>query len=709
MITLETELAHIRGLNDTFLKKLSKLGIVTVQNLLWHFPTRYEDFSRIVPIAELKPGTTATIRGVVKKIESRKSWKRRLQLVEAIIADDSGGIKAVWFNQTYIARVLQVGMEANFSGKVTSGKQGMYLASPSYEPVRSYKEMRHTAGLIPIYPETKGLTSRGLRYLMKPVLEVLPKIPDFLPQEILRKHNLPELNSALKHIHFPHTLTEAEQARRRFAFEDLFLIQLYTAKLRYALSQNKAPLIPISEDKIQAILKTLPFALTPSQQQSLDEILDDLTHEKPMNRLLQGDVGSGKTIVIAIAALLVALQKKQVVFMAPTEILARQHVASFENFFKDFLEKNNLRIGLLISGIKAQEKKKIYADIKNNELDIIIGTHAVLQKELRFPELALVIVDEQHRFGVEQRAQLIRDPKNTDASASNPRESAILPHFLSMTATPIPRTLSLTLFGDLDLSLINELPRGRIPIITKVVAPQNRSKAYAFVRERIIQGQQMFVICPRIEASANDSKPQTTKLWDDAKTVTEEYEKLAKTVFPEFKIGMVHGKMKSADKENVMRDFKEKKIDILVSTSVIEVGVDIPNATVMMIEGAEYFGLAQLHQFRGRVGRGEHQSYCLLFTTPESASARNRLKALTEAKNGFELAELDLTLRGPGEFLGDKQTGLPDIAMHALQNVELLKQAREDAISLLNTDPELKSLPELQLKLEQFKKKIHLE
>jgi len=713
MITLETELLKIRGLSPNFIAKLRKLNILTVKDLLWHFPYRYEDFSRLVKIGDLMINQSATICGLIKKIELRRTWRRKMLLVEALIVDETGGIKAVWFNQPYIVRVLRPGMQANFAGKLVSGDEGIYLSNPIYEPIRSGTDIKHTAGLIPIYPETRGLTSRGIRYLAKPLLRVLKPLPDFLPPAVLLKNNLPEINSALQKIHFPDRLEEAERARRRFAFEDLFLLQLNNLKLRSALAKERAQPLKFTESELKEISDILPFELTNPQKRSLEEILGDLGKNKPMNRLLQGDVGSGKTVIAAIAALMAAKNGKQAAFLAPTEVLARQHYQTLNNLFAETLSRLDIKIGLLLSGLNQKIKRETIKKVAENEIKIIIGTHALIQRGMSFNDLGLIIVDEQHRFGVSQRAALASQTK-TDL------ESMLLPHFLSMSATPIPRTLSLTLFGDLDLSVIDELPKGRKSIITKVVAPENRGKAYAFVREQIKKGRQAFVICPRIEANREAQGANSTNdlrlaisakqnAWADVKAVKEEYEKLSQKIFPDLKVAMLHGKIKSKEKEKIMNAFKDKETDILVSTSVIEVGVDVPNAAIMIIEGAEHFGLAQLYQFRGRIGRGDHQSFCLLFTESNSQSVQERLKALLKAKNGFELAELDLQMRGPGEFLGEKQTGLPDLAMRALNNMELIRMARQSASEIINKDAELTNYPMLREKLTSFQKSIHLE
>ncbi len=709
---VDTELSKIPGIGPKFLTRLQKLKIQTVSELLRHFPFRYDDYSKIAPIAELKINEPATIQGVVKKISLRRTWRRHMTIVEALIADDSGGIKAVWFNQPYITQILKVGTQANFAGKIISSDRDTYLSNPTYEVTSSNSFAgsssgpKHTAGLIPVYPETKGLTSKGLRFLIKPILKSLEHIDDFVPENILKLQRLSDVNIAIRKIHFPLTMAEAENASRRFAFEDLFLLQLNNIKIKSRLAQEKAMNLEIQPEIIAQLIQQLPFQLTAAQKQSLQEIIADLQRPHPMNRLLQGDVGSGKTVIAAIAALLTARNNLQTAFMAPTEVLASQHYRTLVKIFPHFdggialLTANHSEVYYGSALATKMTKAKLTNEIARGTIRIILGTHAIIQKGVRFPKLALAIVDEQHRFGVHQRATLLST------------ETGYLPHFLSMSATPIPRTLSLTVFGDLDLSTITELPAGRKEIITKIVAPENRQKAYQFIREQIQKGRQAFVICPRIEPGAikegevlTDAKRKALEL----KSVKEEFEKLSTQIFPELKIVMLHGKMKGKEKDQIMRDFLDKKYDVLVSTSVIEVGVDVPNSTIMMIEGAERFGLAQLYQFRGRVGRGEHQSFCLLFTTTDSGTASERLNFLITAKNGFELAEKDLQLRGPGQFLGETQTGLPDIAMNALKDMELVKAARDAAKEIFSNDPELNQHLLLKQKFERFQKAIHLE
>jgi len=487
------------------------------------------------------------------------------------------------------------------------------------------------------------------------------------------------LEKALWQIHFPDSIKLATAAKKRFSFEELFLIQLLILRERMKFAKEKSIAIPLNLKIIQSFIRKLPFKLTDSQKKSTWQILKDMEKPKPMNRLLEGDVGSGKTIVAAIAALNIAKAGYQTVFMAPTEILSKQHFQNLSQLFKN----SHISVGLLTG------KEKI----KNEESDILIGTQALIQDKVKFKKLALVILDEQHRFGVKQRAKLCR-------------QKDFIPHLLSMTATPIPRTLTLTIYGDLDLSSITELPTGRKKIITKFITPNKRQEAYDFIRKQVKQGRQVFVICPRIEPS---EVKENNLSWAEVKAVKEEYEKLSKDIFSDLKVGELHGKMKTEEKEKVIKNFKERKINILVSTSVIEVGIDIPNASLIMIEGAERFGLSQLHQFRGRVGRSEYQSFCFLFTESSAKKTGQRLRALLSSNNGFALAEKDLEIRGPGDFSGIRQWGIPDLSMASLKDIFLVQSSRNTAKEILEEDPELKKYPLLRERLEKFQQNIHLE
>lgn len=706
LIDLNTKLDSVQAVQTKFLPKLKKLGITTVRDLLWHFPSRYEDYTKVSKIADLKPGESVTIRAEVARVSIKRSFKSRMSIVEVLVTDETGGISLVWFNQPFMSKVFSTGMRVNFAGKVATNKTGVHIYNPSYEILRGTAETTHTACLVPVYAETRGLTSKGLRHLTKTFLDVIKEISDFLPEDILKKNNLPELNRALRYVHFPKSSEQAQRAKERFAFEYVFLIQLYSLQLKAALAKESAPKLSVTSTELKKLLSHLPFTLTPSQKESLEELLKDICASHPMNRLLQGDVGSGKTVVAALAALVAAHNGKQAVFMAPTEVLARQHYQTVTKMFSKFdggvalLTGSEARIYYEENMEEKVTRAPILQKIESGEAKIVIGTHALISKRksssarakkpVQFNDPGLIIIDEQHRFGVKQRAALIESKQ----------KDTLFPHFLSMSATPIPRTLSLAIFGDLDVSTINELPKGRKKILTKIVDPAQRNKAYDFMKKQLAAGRQAFFIYPRIEQSESTHMSHSVK---------EEYERLKEKIFPEFEVGMLHGKMKAADKEAVMREFRSGKIDVLISTSVIEVGVDVPNATIMVVEGAEYFGLAQLYQFRGRVGRGEHQSFCFLLTESESETTQNRLNALLTAKNGFELAEKDLELRGPGQFLGDKQTGMPDLAMGSLNDIRLVKAARDSAQKLLEKDPILACCPLLKEKMEALNKEVHLE
>jgi len=708
ILNLYSPIEEIPRVGIVFQKKLKRMGVNTVRDLLFHFPHRYEDFSKITKISEVKLNGPFCIQGKILEIKNLRTWKKRMILTKALVQDESGAIQVIWFNQPYLAKTFKKDDNISLVGKTSLGKEGMYLANPSYEKLTENMDFLHTSRIVPVYPETEGLSSRWLRYILRPVIaEVAKKTRDPLPEKIIKENDLLPFKKALWQIHFPDSLGLAKKAQERFSFEEIFFISLFTLREKFRISKEKSSAIPINLPLVQDFVKNLPFKLTDAQRKSAWQILKDVEKTRPMNRLLEGDVGSGKTVVAAIAALNVAKAGFQVAIMAPTEILSKQH---FQGVAK-LLEKFKLGIALLTGKEDKIRSKKLKNEVleisrqrllektKEAKIDILIGTHALIQDKVKFGKLALVVVDEQHRFGVEQRARLCQN-------------RGAIPHLLSMTATPIPRTLALTIYGDLDLSLLDELPKGRKKIITKVISPEERDKAYDFIRKEVKKERQVFVICPRIEPATNEQRAANNKDilgWTEAKAVKEEYEKLSKKVFPDLKVGMLHGKMKSKEKEKIMKDFKNKKTDILVSTSVVEVGIDIPNATVMMIEGAERFGLAQLHQFRGRVGRSKYQSYCFLFTDSPAKKTKARLKALLTSKNSFELAEKDLKIRGPGDFFGQRQWGIPDIAMNSLSNIFLVEKTRQAAKEILEEDPPLKKYPFLKERIDSFRQKIHLE
>jgi len=695
---LDRPVESFRYIGPTYLKRLHKLGIKTLGDLFFHFPHRYDNFTNLKKISDVKTGEEVAIEGKIQEINTRRTFKKRMFLTEALISDKSGTIRAVWFNQPYLSQIFKPGDRISLAGKINFSEEGVFLSNPAYERIVKGKSLKHTQGFVPVYPETEGLSSRWLRFIIYPLLKkYAPQIKEFLPDELLERKKFPKIGEALFQIHFPKSKKNAEITRKRFAFEELFLIQLFIQKQKKRLQREKAPKIIPKKEYIKEFKKLLPFNLTRDQKRAAREILDDLQKEIPMSRLLEGEVGSGKTIVATLATFVVVKNGYQVAIMAPTEILAEQHFEEISKYLFPF----NVKIGLLSSEKtklkdKSEEKKikdkDIIEKIKEGGLDVLIGTHSLIQERVKFKNLALVIVDEQHRFGVEQRARLCQQTTNN-------KQQSTIPHFLSMTATPIPRTLALAIYGDLSISQIKELPKGRKRIITKIVPPARRGEIYEFLRREVREGKQAFIVCPLIEES---EKLEVT-------AAKKEFERLKEKVFPDLKLGLLHGKMRAREKDKIMRQFKEKKIEVLVSTPVVEVGIDIPNATIMIIEGADRFGLSQLYQFRGRVGRGELQSHCFLFTDSSAKKTWQRLKAIISAKDAFELSEKDLKIRGPGDFIGKRQSGIPDLAMASLTDLPLIEEVKEEVEKILEGDPELKKYPLLQKKLEEFKEKVFLE
>lgn len=690
MSPLNTSISTFPTVTKPLLKRLHNLGLKTAEDLLFYFPFRYDDLRQTVPIAQLQPETRVTVRGKLELLANRRSFKHRRMMTEAMVGDATGQIKVVWFNQPYLIKNLKIGDKIYLAGKVTFDRYGLQMTNPVYEKERLGEETVHTARLVPIYPLTAGLTQKHLRFLIKKTLPLIPQVKEWLPLEIVEKFSFLDIRAALNEIHFPADEKNFTAARERFKFEELFLIQLRNESLRAELKQNNAPPIGFKEEDIKKFVEALPYKLTNDQRRSAWEIITDLGHDAPMNRLLNGDVGSGKTIVAAVAMYNAVLNGYQAALMAPTEILASQHFTTLSKLFAS----RKIKIGLILGGTTAKEKKQIINQLKKGEFDIIVGTHALIQESVSFANLGLTIVDEQHRFGVDQRKKL------KEAGRKN-----LMPHFLSMTATPIPRSFALAVYGDLDLSLIKQMPAGRQKIITKLVDETNRQKAYDFIRQQIKVGRQAFVVCPLIERSGEPG----VFSFDDRRSVKEEYEKLKTKIFPELNIAMLHGKLKGKDKDTIMKDFLAKKYDLLVSTSVVEVGVDIPNATIMMIEGADRFGLAQLHQFRGRVGRGSHQSYCLLFSNSTGATTKERLNYFVATSDGFVLAEKDLALRGPGELFGSIQHGFPELKMTDLKDLDTIKKAREAAREILSADPKLARHPAIKERLGLWQREVHLE
>jgi ATP-dependent DNA helicase RecG len=702
-------------------KALARLNIETVRDLLFHFPVRYSDMSVVKNIAELMPGDMATVYGKVSKLKTKKAFRSHIPMGEGELEDLSGKIKIIWFNQAYLAKMIKNGENVKLTGKVTEGKNGIYLANPEFEkspdmPIDAHdtlfkKEGFSNAGFsYPIYAETRGITSKWFYHAIEKIFKdkTLDNIHDYIPEEILKKYHLPTLKTALHWIHKPKNKNDAESARKRFAFEEVFCIQLERQHDKFEYRKNKSFQIKPEKDSVEEFLKRFPFEPTRSQKKSIDTILADMAKNFPMSRLLEGDVGSGKTAVAATASYVTVKQRPngqdfgnlQVGYMAPTEILATQHFESFIQYFRHL----PINIGLITgSGCRKFPSKinpngwttiprpQLLKWVTNGEIPILIGTHALIQKSVKFKNLALVVIDEQHRFGTAQRRKLVR-------------KDNIAPHLLSMTATPIPRTLALTIYGDLDLSLLDEMPAGRKQIITEIITPNKREETYEEIKKELAVGRQLYVICPRI----NEPDPEK-EMALNVKSVTEEAKRLKKETFKNYEIGILHSKMSKEKKEEVMQEFTEGKIHILCATSVVEVGVNVPNATIIIIEGAERFGLAQLHQLRGRVIRSSHQAYCYVFAEAKSVKTIERLKALKTAKNGFELAELDLTLRGAGELGGTKQWGITDLGMEAIKNMKMVEAARTEAIRMIEADPELTGYPLLKQKVRSKSAEFHFE
>lgn len=699
---------------------LKKLNIVTIQDFLFHFPFRYEDYSERVEIDNLTPGETATVMGEVVQSKLIRTWKRKMMITECFVSDETGTVRAVWFNQPYISDSLTAGKGVRLSGKISEDAKGLFFSNPAWE--LSSRTPTNTGRLVPIYPETEGLTSKWIRWQMQGVIKYAEMLKDPIPEHILKGLHLPKIPEAVNFLHFPKTLREFELAQKRFAFQQMFLIQLATQRVKISWEKQSAASIAFNETLTKYFVSSLPFTLTNAQRKASFQILKDLEKPLPMNRLLNGDVGSGKTVVATMACLSAMSAGFQASLMAPTEVLARQHFLTIS----ELLKKYDFNIALLTNSYreinnsqfsisnfqknpndqisKTKTKKRVAGQLSRNELleklksgeiNLIIGTHALIQEAVKFKNLALIIIDEQHRFGVSQRAFL-----QQKIETINDGLPGKIPHLLTMTATPIPRTLTLAFFGNLDLSVLDEMPKNRKMIITKIVSTRERNETYDFVRTEIASGHQVFVILPLVEESE-----KLTEL----KAATQEHKRLSEEIFPELSLGLLHGRMKSDEKEKVMQDFKDKKYHILVATSVVEVGIDVPNATAIIIEDAERFGLSQLHQFRGRVGRSDKQSYCFLFTGSKTTKAKSRLGAMEKTSNGFVIAEEDLKLRGPGEFMGTRQSGLPDIAMEHITNVKLIEIAHDYAEQILQDSPDLNEYPLLQKELSKFQQNIHLE
>ncbi len=712
---LDSPLSGLAGLGPKTIEKLNKLGLVTVRDLLVYFPRRYEDYTQITPIGEISrkcrvpSAEVFTIRGTVLGIANKKTRRRGFTVTEAKVVDDTGTLKVVWFNQPYLAKMLQAGSTVILNGKIAEDYYGGGFVMES--PTRANRPK-----IVPVYGETEGISSFFIAKIFSKLRHLISDIEEWLPEDIIKKSSLLPIQEAIFNVHEPRNSETLAAARRRLAFDELFLIALQSQLVKRELVKETAPKIEADVEKLKEFIAGLPFELTDDQKKAVWQIVKDLGEGRPMNRLLSGDVGSGKTVVAAAAAFVVANAGKKTLLMVPTSILANQHYETFCRLFKD----SGFSVGIATS------------DKKNRlEADILIGTQALIQLDIEIENVALTIVDEQHRFGVRQRRALrelnhkvahvisignkkshvrkdphaLLDPPTGGFAMA--QDDSLTPHFLSMTATPIPRTMYLALFGDLSVSFLIEKPANRKTVKTRLVDAYNRDKAYRFIRELIVRGRQAFVVCPLIEDSGlkTNDESQAAMFEEERKTVMAESEKL-KAIFPEFKIATLHGRMKAKEKDAIMADFVENCAKILVSTSVVEVGVDVPNAAVMLIEDAERFGLATIHQFRGRVGRAEHQSFCFLFSNSQSEKAINRLKSLEEISDGYKLAEIDLEARGFGSILGVEQSGVLDMKMANFSDKILIEEAGSAAARVVS---KIDEYPELKKKIKTFSQSSHLE
>lgn len=666
---LRQSIQILKGVGPKIGERLAKLGASNIWELLYILPHRYDDYTQMKPINRLAYGEQVTVIGTIWETRARRTRNNQV-LVQSIINDGSGSVQATWYNQPWLTEKLKAGMQIVVSGTVEQYLGRPMFNSPQWEPLEI--DPLKTRRIVPIYPLTKGLAAHKMRDTMRTAVKRwAPYIPEPLPEAVREKQNLPRLPEAVAQAHFPDGQSELHQARRRLAFDELFLLQLGMQGQRHDWVSQPAMPLPVEPGNIIQFRNRLPFSLTKAQQRVINEIREDMAKSSPMNRLLQGDVGAGKTVVAAAALFIAFKNGTQSALMAPTAILAEQHYRSLVGYLEPF----GVNVAVLTGNTPAAEKTAVYAGLANGSIHVAIGTHALIQDVVEFKNLTLAVIDEQHRFGVEQRAKLRQKGVKTGADAQP------TPHVLVMSATPIPRTLALSLYGDLDLSILDEMPPGRQEIKTRWLRYRERERAYAFIKSLINKGQQAYIIYPLVEES--------DKL--EANSAIAEFDRLQKQVFAGLKLGLVHGRLRPAEKESVMRQFYEGEIDILIATSVIEVGVDVPNSTIILIDGANRFGLAQLHQFRGRVGRGDQQSYCILVADADAAQAEERLQALEQTNDGFALAEKDLEIRGPGQFFGRQQSGMPELKLASLLDVKLLEAARAEAQTLFARDPLLQA------------------
>ncbi|OGY30718.1 MAG: ATP-dependent DNA helicase RecG [Candidatus Andersenbacteria bacterium RIFCSPHIGHO2_01_FULL_46_36] len=685
-ITLSSLVTDLKGIGPSRAKAFERLGIRYVRDLLFHFPRKHEDFSSVTPIKDLQLGRPMTVRGTVKSLKDKSGFygKRRLLRLYCDIQDETGVLHVVWFNLRFLKDKLTPGTEIYVAGTVEKSKfapNDFSMRSPSLEFVQRDASQRiHTAAITPLYSETAGISSRFIRYQVKQLFPAIKLVPEYLPEDIIERNDLMGIQEAIESVHFPSSQEQLERAKARLQFDELFFLQLAALVRKKHLEESPAYPILVGSLDVQEYAQQLPFSLTEAQQRAIGEIAEDIGKAHPMNRLLQGDVGSGKSAVALLAAMMTLAAGKKVLYLAPTEILARQQADSFKKYLGEG------QTHLLVGAMKPREKSRVISLLTGEEPVCIIGTHALLQEGVVGADIALAIIDEQHRFGVAQRKALLAI------------EKGYVPHLLSMTATPIPRTLNLTVYGDLEVSVLDELPPGRTPIVTRVLDIEHKDNAIIHMLEELHAGRQAYVIAPVIE----DSQVLAVK---SARRAYQEIQEL----FPGIAVGLLHGQMKSEEKEAAMNNFTEGAIQLLVATSVVEVGVNVPNATIMMIEGAERFGLAQLHQFRGRIGRGEHASTCYLVPTNEDGTVSERLQLFATTNNGFEIAEADLRFRGPGEVYGLAQSGFGNLRVASLLDYKMIKLARSEAATILQNDPMLLHHHVLRKKVEQKNSLTHFE
>lgn len=662
---LESPLTDVKGVGEQLAKKFAGINVTSINDLIDYFPRRYDDYSMVTPIRDMSPGPV-TIQAVIKQVKGRYV-RRGMHVTEAVASDETGSVKLVWFNQPYRESGTKKDQDYFISGEFALKAGRFSITSPSMELVSSFPV--NTARIIPIYRETKGLKSAQIRKVLSKVIPMIRKLPETLPAWVIKEYSLMSRAEAVEMIHFPKSPEHLKTARKRLGFEEVFGLALAALLNKKELLLERAVAIDFNEQLAKDFVSHLPFKLTDDQRKVVWQIYKDMEKTQPMNRLVEGDVGSGKTVVAVMAAMMAMRQGFQVALMAPTELLARQHAESLVEMLTPLGYEH--KVGLLVGGLSAGQKREMHARIKAGDVQLMVGTHALIQDKVDMHKLGLVIVDEQHRFGVEQRKAL-------QAKAGHAL------HVLNMTATPIPRSLALTLYGELDISVIAAKPAGRKPIQTKIVSPNSRAQLYERIENELQAGRQMFVVCPLV--SESDLLP--------VKSAEETFKELQKGAFKKYRIGLLHGKMKPDQKDAVMQQFAKHELDILVATTVIEVGVNVPNATVMLVENAERFGLAQVHQLRGRVGRSEHQGYCYLMMGDSNAPSR-RLRALETSSDGFALAELDLEIRGPGAIYGTMQHGQLDLRVAKLTDTKLIAAARNSATKFLDQNDDLVQYKEL--------------